>query len=86
MTNLPRYFFHLTHSEDVRDEAGIELAGLHSAKCHAVKMIADDLCKTPEKFWVNEAYNVSVTNDRGLALFSVEMLSVAAPVLRTIKP
>ena len=51
-----------------------------------MKMIADDLCKTPEKFWVNETYNVSVTNDRGLALFSVEMLSVAAPVLRTIKP
>jgi hypothetical protein len=78
---MSRFFFHLTHSEDARDEAGVELEGVHQAKCHAVKMIADALCETPEKFWETETYRVTVTDARGLLLLSVEMVSTLAPAL-----
>jgi hypothetical protein len=78
---MPRYYFHLTHSEDIRDQAGVELGGLHEAKCHAVKMIADVLCQTPEKFWETETYRVTVSDARGLLLLDVEMIATLAPAL-----
>lgn len=83
---MARYHFHLTHSGDIRDEAGIDLQDLHSARCHAVKMVADDLCHTPEKFWASETYRVNVTAPNGLLLFYVEMLAVDAPALGTHFP
>jgi hypothetical protein len=78
---MSRYFFHLTHSEEIRDEAGVELASLQEAKCHAVKMIADVLCEHPNKFWHAETYRVTVSDSAGLVLLSVEMISLLAPVL-----
>jgi hypothetical protein len=44
-------------------------------------MIAEDLCKAPEKFWETETYRVTVANPQGLQLFSVEMFSMSAPAL-----
>lgn len=60
---------------------GVELADLHSARCHAVKLIADVLCQEPELFWKSDIYRVSMADDRGLLLLSVEMIAQAAPVL-----
>lgn len=84
-TPMSRYFFHLTHSAEIRDETGVELENLHSAKCHAVKMIADTLCEQPEKFWESETYRVNVSDNKGLMLLSVEMVSFLAPVLTQAK-
>jgi len=83
---MPRYFFHLTHSEEIRDETGVELESVHSAKCHAVKMIADALCKDPDSFWSADTYRVTVSDSTGLVLLSVEMISTLAPVLMPTHP
>jgi hypothetical protein len=80
-TTMPRFRFHLTHDLEVRDESGVELADLHSARRQAVKLIADVLCKEPELFWTSDIYRVSLADDRGLLLLSVEMIPQAAPVL-----
>jgi hypothetical protein len=37
---MPRHHFHLTHAVEERDETGVELESLHSARCRGVKMIA----------------------------------------------
>lgn len=66
---------------ELRDETGVELESMHSAKCHAVKMIAYVLCKEPERFWRSDIYRVSIADDRGLLLLSVEMVAQAAPAL-----
>ena len=78
---MPKFYFHLTHDLEVRDHAGVELEDLHSAKCHAVKMIADTLCEQPEKFWKHDTYRVSVADAQDLLLLSVEMIAQAAPAL-----
>ena len=83
---MARFFFHLTHKAKVRDEAGVELDSLHEAKCHAVKMIADVLCKEPEKLWEADVYSVEASNADGLMLFNVEMYATLAPVLRKPLP
>ena len=78
---MPRYHFHLTHDVEIRDEGGVELDELHAAKCHAVKLIADVLCEEPELFWKSDTYRVSIADDRGLLLLSVEMIAQSAPAL-----
>ena len=83
---MSRFYFHLTHSEDVPDTSGVELDGLHSAKCHAVKIIADALCESPDKFWDADSYRVTVSDSNGLILLSVEMISTFAPVLMPASP
>lgn len=78
---MPKFFFHLTHSGEIRDEAGTEFATLQEAKCHAVKLIADTLCEDPHKFWESESYRVTIADDAGLYLLLVEMISYPAPAL-----
>lgn len=78
---MPRYFFHLEHAREVRDEMGVELSDLAAAKCHAVQMIAEMLCGGPQAFWDADQYRVTVA-DSGLTLFSVELISTMAPALR----
>jgi len=81
---MAKYHFHLTHSEECRDESCVDLETLQAAKCHAVKMISDDLCDAPQKFWDSNVYRVLTTNEEGLHLFSVEMFATLAPVLRPL--
>lgn len=83
---MQRYFFNLTHSEEIRDSEGVELQSLHSAKCHAVKMIAELLCEDPAGFWDADAYKVTVSDSNGLLLLSVEIISMLAPVLMSHHP
>jgi hypothetical protein len=73
---MERYFFHLTSSHDIRDDEGSDHASIDAAKCHAVKLIADVLCKTPEDYWIAELYRVTVSDVKHLILFTVEMMSV----------
>lgn len=76
---MPRYFFHLEHAVEVRDERGVELSDLDAAKCHAVKTIAEALCEEPNAFWAADQFRMTVSRADGLVLFRVEMVSVLAP-------
>jgi hypothetical protein len=76
---MPRYFFHLEHAVEVRDERGVELSDLEAAKCHAVKTIAEALCEEPKAFWAADQFRMTVTRSDGLILFTVEMVSAFAP-------
>ena len=76
---MERFFFHLTSTHDTPDLEGAELADLEAARCHAVTMIADVLCKNPRAYWEAEIYRVTVTDHNRLILFTVEMISTDAP-------
>ena len=76
---MPRYFFHLEHAVQIRDERGVELSDLDAAKCHAVKTIAEALCEEPKAFWAADQFRMTVTRADGLALFTLEMVSALAP-------
>lgn len=80
---MPLYFFHLTTSHDTPDDRGSEHDNIDAAKCHAVKMIADVLCETPHKYWETEVYRVTVSNETRLVLFTVEMVSMDAPSIKS---
>ena len=61
---MSRFYFHLTSTRDVPDHEGVELATLLDARCYAVKMIAEVLRTSPERYWEAEVYRVTVTEHR----------------------
>jgi hypothetical protein len=75
---MSRFHFHLTSSHDVPDIEGVELASLEDARCYAVKMMAEVLCTSPERYWEAEIYRVTATDESGLTLFTVEIVSTDA--------
>ena len=76
------FYFSLTSGHKNQDTEGTDLASLAMARCHAVKMIADVLCESPEMYWEHECYRVTVTDETGLTLFTVEMNSTDSPAIR----
>jgi hypothetical protein len=84
---MSKYFFHLTTAHDTPDDQGTELNGLDEARWYAVKMIAEVLCNSPEQYWEVEVYRVTVTDEAGLILFTVEVVSTdAAATTRNTPP
>jgi hypothetical protein len=81
---MPRYFFHLTSGHENLDVDGTDLKSLPMARCHAVKMIAEVLCGSPEMYWEHECYRVTVADETGLTLFTVEMSSTDSAAIRPI--
>lgn len=79
---MSRYHFHLTSDRETFDDEGVDLASLHDARCYAVRMIAEVLCNAPERYWETEQYRVTVSDPKGLTLFSVELVSADAPSIR----
>ena len=79
---MPAFFFHLENGDHTRDEVGTDLATLHDARCHAVRMMAEVLCNAPERYWEHEEYKVTVEDISGLLLFTVEISSTDSPAVR----
>lgn len=82
---MTAYYFHLTNGDETRDGQGTELASLHDARCYAVQMIAEVLCNAPERYWQHEEYRVTVSDESGLTLFIVEMVSTDAASIGNLK-
>jgi hypothetical protein len=81
-TSVPKFFFQLENTDHVHDVEGTELEDVEAAKCHAVSLIAESLCAHPKGFWDAETYQITVTDEWGLTLFMICMMSVVAPVLQ----
>jgi hypothetical protein len=75
---MSRFHFHLTSTHDIPDADGVELPSLQEARCYAVRMMAEVLCTSPERYWETECYRVTATDDSGLTLFTVEIVSTDA--------
>ncbi|UUR07200.1 DUF6894 family protein [Sphingomonas glaciei] len=78
---MSRYHFHLSSGHETRDEEGTDLDSLQEARCYAVRMIAEVLCTSPERYWDSDCYRITVADDTGLTLFMVEMNSIDAAAL-----
>ena len=78
---MSRYHFHLLNTQPIPDTEGVELDTLHDARCYAIKMMAEVLCTSPERYWETECYRITAADDRGLTLFTVEIVSTDAAAI-----
>ncbi len=81
---MARYFFHTNHPAEltVQDDEGLEFASVHDAKCAAVKYAGQLLADVAEKFWDNADFDLTVTDEKGLILFSMRVVGIEAPAIR----
>ncbi len=79
---MARFHFHTDDGRSLRDGAGVELADLQAARLEAVRFTAELMREAPEALWREECLLMTVTDDSGLTLFTVNVLLTAAPGTR----
>ena len=86
---MPNYFFQLA-GQDMPDAEGHELPDLDAARHVAVRTACAMIGQNVEEFWATREWLMTVTDDSGLALFSLTFFSTdaaaAAPVEIHIGP
>jgi hypothetical protein len=82
---MARYFFHTNHpaETDVQDDEGWDFPTIGRAKCEAVAYAGRLLCDAAEHFWDSGDFELTVTDERGLILFSMRVVGTEAPAIRT---
>ena len=79
---MPRYYFHTEDSG--ADPEGIELDSLAVAKCEAVKTAGAMICEAAGEFWDRSEWNMTVSDARGLTLFTLHFMGIEAPAARLV--
>jgi hypothetical protein len=82
---MPRFYFHTNHPAErsVQDDEGLEFPSVHEAKCAAVKYAGRLVADAAEQFWDNADFELTVTNSNGLILFSMRVVGIEAPAIRS---
>lgn len=82
---MERYFFHSNHPSErsVQDDEGLLYASIHEAKCQAVIYAGQLLADTAEHFWDMGDFELTVTDDKGLILFTMRVVGTEAPAIRS---
>jgi hypothetical protein len=76
---MARFHFHTDDGKSVCDRQGAELADLDAARLQAVRLTAAMMQDEPEELWREQCLVMTVTDDAGLTLFTVNVMIVTAP-------
>ena len=84
---MPRFYFHTNHPAELtmQDDEGLDFASIHDAKCAAVKYAGQVLADAAEHFWDTADFDLTVTDESGLILFSMRVVGIEAPAIRASK-
>ena len=77
---MPRFYFNVG---DSLDDEGREFATLADAKCKAVTFAGSSICDKANEFWDAADFSLTVTNEKGLILFTFQCFGIEAPAIRT---
>ncbi len=82
---MPRFFFHTNNPAErmVQDDEGMEFSSVHEAKCQAVAYAGQLLRDVAETFWNDADFELTVTDDQGLILFTMRVVGTEAPAVRS---
>lgn len=77
---MPRFHFKV---DGPPDDLGMDLPSLSAAKCEAVRYAGRLLCGRASEFWDTGDFMMTVADDQGLTLFSLQFSAVEAPAIRS---
>ncbi|MGZ2412868.1 uncharacterized protein DUF6894 [Sphingomonas sp. F9_3S_D5_B_2] len=80
---MPRYHFNVDDDQSHRNEEGVELPSLAEAKCQAVRYAGNLICDRSGDFWDRGEFAMTVTDENGLMLFSLQFIGTDAPAIRS---
>ena len=83
---MARYFFHTNHPDEaITQHEGVEFPTVQVAKCEAVTYAGQLLCNAGEHFWDTADFELTVTDENGLMLFTLRMVGTEAPAIRAMR-
>ena len=68
---VPRYFFNIQKDDHEPDRVGADLPDLAAAQVEAARMMGEDMRDYPALFLNDEEWQIAVSDERGLVLFTV---------------
>jgi hypothetical protein len=83
---MARYFFHTEDGVCYPDEQGTELPDLDAARAMAIRTLGEILRDVPKIFEADMSLRLVVTDERQLALFSLEVIGSEGPPLSRRDP
>jgi hypothetical protein len=78
---MPTFYFHTEDGERLTDTEGSDLADIAAAEDAAVQILAESLRGNSKLFWDNGSYSITVADDRGLTLFSLQVSATMAAAM-----
>ncbi len=83
---MERFLFNLTDGSPVADDEGLELADVAAARKEAVRFLADALRHKGDEFWRDGRWTLTVSDARGLVMFSIFVDAVASAAVGPVYP
>jgi hypothetical protein len=79
---MSRYFFQTNNPHVERDQDGVEFCNVAAAKSAAVRFAGQLLSDAADHFWDTAAFEMSVSDEKGLVQFTLRLLGNEAPAIR----
>ena len=83
---MPKYHFHIDDGGSAPDREGVELENLAVAKCEAIRMAGRIICDAAASFWDRAEWTMTVTDDTGLTMFTLQIVGTEAPACQISAP
>ena len=83
---MARFFFHLADGKSVPDEEGFELPDVEASRAEALHLLAQSLLDRPADFWAARDWQLTVADEGGLALYTVQVFASDSPSLLVAAP
>lgn len=80
---MARFYFNVEDG-GIADAVGMELSSLAAAKCEAVRCAGLLICDHAGEFWNSGDWTMTVTNEKGLSLFSLQLVGTDSPSIRAL--
>jgi hypothetical protein len=76
---MPRFYFHV---DGPPDNLGMDLPNVAAAKCAAVRYAGQLICEEANSFWDSGDFEMTVTDEDDLVLFSLVLTGIDAPAIQ----
>lgn len=83
---MRRYFFHTDGDRGFRDQVGTLLPDDDAARVEAARVLGQLVNEKPTEVWRGDDLRITVTDEAGLILFTIDITAVAAPAARPARP
>ena len=78
---MTRYFFHAEDGRVFRDDHGVELPDLAAVRTAALTTMTEMAQALSDDFWKHQCLRITVTDDRGLTLISLDLTAALSPAV-----
>lgn len=83
---MPRFYFHTQDGHVSHDGDGTLLPNLAAARREAVRVSCEMLRMREDDFWLTRSWQMTVTDEMGLVLFTIDVSAQLSPAVAGTLP